>query len=206
MDRDILAAAMVLIAAVGLGVGNGKEVRGDRSAVVLAEFLRDVMTGRAQLRGVTVLQQVLHRLGIGLKDSLVVGLGIRRLGEPPDGVHSVFDADAADIHPFGRRGQLRRIPPVVLLAQVKAEFLDEHDEELEVIKATGRLAGLPSPADVDDKAPAALQDAVKAVSKGPEPVTILIGIFVAIALLRTSPKGGLVMMRSTLPGLALLKR
>ena len=66
-----------------------------------------------------------------------------------------------------------------------------------MVEIPSRVTLIPRPADVNDQASIVLQNPVKFDSKRFEPVNIVVGVNVPVIFFRTSPKGGLVIMRLT---------
>ena len=77
----------------------------------------------------------------------------------------------------------------MLLAQVESEFLHQHDEQLEMVEASGWLPWNPGSAYVDDQAALVSQDTLETLGEGPEPIAILVCVLVAVALLPDQAEG-----------------
>jgi hypothetical protein len=53
--------------------------------------------------------------------------------------------------PFGGHGHLRGVEPEAFLSEVKAQFLDQGDKQLEMVNGAGRDSFIVASADIQDK-------------------------------------------------------
>src|SRR5438128_2092823 len=116
-DTECLAATKVV--AVRFGVCDFQQVWRDGAAVVPLEGRRNVVSRWPLLGLVAVSDQAAHAVAVWSEDFSVIGLRKHFFAEPPDHVDRVFDADAANSHPLGWRGELRGVVPIKILREMK---------------------------------------------------------------------------------------
>jgi hypothetical protein len=118
----------------------------------------------------------------------LVGLWLRSGRQPPDAIHGIFDTYAADVHPFGRSREFGRVPPLVLLTQMKPEFPTKHDQQVKVLERSRGCPYLPRSPNVDDETPRVLQNPTETLGERPEPFKVSISVLVTVRLLANQPE------------------